>query len=277
MITPKEQSVVDHYTNGELLKAVEGAVGLLGKNETTISAKELAPVDEFHVGGRIATDNLLKQLDFSEKNHVLDVGCGLGGVSRHVAEKCGSQVTGIDMTQEYIEVGNVLSRWLALQSKVSLCHGNALATPFGNETFSGALMVHVGMNIGDKAGLFREVYRLLQPRALFAIYDVMLVGEGKLDYPVPWVTDKNSDNLATPQRYRDCLADAGFHVVSENNRRSFALELFARMREKTKTREKPSPLGLHTIFGKNTGVKVSNLMKGVERGVIAPVEIVAQK
>ena len=42
------------------------------------------------------------------------------------------------------------------------------------------------MNIEDKAGMFAETARVLKPGGLFAVYDVMRVGDGALDFPVAW-------------------------------------------------------------------------------------------
>jgi ubiquinone/menaquinone biosynthesis C-methylase UbiE len=47
-------------------------------------------------------------------------------------------------------------------------------------------MMHVGMNIEDKDGLFAEIYRVLRPGAAFGVYDVMRQKDGGLAYPVPW-------------------------------------------------------------------------------------------
>ncbi|MCP4342174.1 MAG: class I SAM-dependent methyltransferase, partial [Desulfobulbaceae bacterium] len=151
------KAVSEHYTHGKLLGAIQASISKLGKTTDSITIEDLAPVDEFHIGGRRATNNLLNQVSISEQDHILDVGCGLGGVSRFVASKYNTRVTGIDLTQEYIEIGKVLCRWVGLDKQVTLQQGSALAMPFEKETFDGALLLHVGMNIDDKVRLFSEV------------------------------------------------------------------------------------------------------------------------
>ena len=162
-----DETVSEHYTHGELLGAIQASITKLGKTIDNVTVQDLAPVDEFHIGGRLATDNLLDQLNFSEKDHILDVGCGLGGASRFVANKYNNSVTGIDLTQEYIDVGKALCAWVGLDKQVTLHQGSALSMPFEDETFDGAIMLHVGMNIDDKAKLFTEVYRVLRPGTSF--------------------------------------------------------------------------------------------------------------
>jgi len=70
--------------------------------------------------------------------------------------------------------------------------GGALALPFPDNAFDVATLIHVGMNIEDKAKLCSEVHRVLRPGSLFGIYDVMKTGDGELTYPVPWATTAES-------------------------------------------------------------------------------------
>lgn len=269
--------VAEHYTHGNLLEAIQSSLAKLGKTVDEVTIEDLAPVDEFHIGGRQATEDFFNQLDFSEQDHILDVGCGLGGASRFVASKYGNQVTGIDLTPEYIETGNVLCGWVGLDEQVTLRQGSALALPFGDETFDGGFMMHVGMNIENKADLFTEVYRVLRPGASFGVYDIMQIGEGELSYPVPWATVSATSSLATPQQYKQALMEAGFAVLTENNRRDFALAFFEGMRAKTEANGGPPPLGLHTLIGQTTAVKFQNMIRNVGAGYIAPVEMIARK
>ena len=75
-----------------------------------------------------------------------------------------------------------------MDNSISLNQGSALALPFADRAFDRAYMLHVGMNIDDKAKLCSEVSRVLRSNALFGIYDIMRVGDGELTYPVPWAT-----------------------------------------------------------------------------------------
>lgn len=272
-----DKNISNHYLHGRLLKAIEAALPKLGKTTATVTIGDLALIDEFHIGGRQATENLLSQLNFSEKEHLLDVGCGLGGAARYTSNKYNNRVTGIDLTAEYIETGNVLSKWLNLDNNVSLHQGSALSMPFQDKSFDGVFMLHVGMNIEEKAQLFKEIYRVLKPSSSLGIYDVMRNNEGELIYPVPWATNKKTSYLATPSQYKQALEKAGFEVTIETNRRDFALDFFKVLREKTKTSGGPPPLGLHTLMQESTAEKLKNMIHNIAQGYIAPVEIIANK
>ena len=102
---PAQTDVSRHYTHGSLTDAIRDGLASLGKAPGTVTVDDLAPVDEFHIGGRKASEDFLDQLGFRADKHVLDVGCGLGGAARFVASRYGSRVTGIDLTSEYVETG----------------------------------------------------------------------------------------------------------------------------------------------------------------------------
>ena len=272
-----QQDVSKHYTHGNLIAAVEGGIASLGKTVESVTVDDLAPVDEFHIGGRQASEEFLGQLDLTPEKQVLDVGCGLGGAARFVASRYGCHVTGIDLTPEYVETAKRLCAWVGLDNRISLHQGSALAMPFADRAFDRAYMLHVGMNIEDKAKLCAEVERVLRANSLFGIYDVMKTGDGDLTFPVPWATTAESSALAKPSQYREALEKAGFTVIAERNRRDFALAFFDQLRAKTAAAGGPPPLGLHILMGRSTPDKLRNMIENVSSGRIAPVEMIARK
>lgn len=272
-----QDDVATHYTHGTLTAAISAGLAALGKTQASVTVDDLAPVDEFHIGGRTASKDFLDQLRLDRAMRVLDVGCGLGGGARFVASHYGSQVVGVDLTREYVETGNTLSQWVGLGDKISLSQGSALAMPLPDASFDAAYMMHVGMNIEDKETLAREVSRLLKPGGVFGIYDVMRAGPGELKFPVPWASRPELNAVAEPQRYKRALEAAGFSVEAERNRREFALDYFAGLRAKTTAAGGPPPLGLHVLMGSTRQEKIANMIENISQGRIAPVELIARK
>ena len=269
--------VANHYTRGDLLSAIRAGVEKLGKTPETVTIEDLAPVDEFHIGGRMATRSFLDQIGIRPEDHVLDVGCGIGGASRFAARTYGCQVTGMDLTEEYVETGNTLCSWLGLENRVKLSQGNALAMNLPDATVDKAFMLHVGMNIPDKASLVMEVWRVLRPGGVFGIYDIMEVGGDQLKYPVPWATVAKASSLASPAIYKHSLMAAGFQIVSERDRREFALDFFERLKANSALADGPPPLGLLILMGKEAPTKVQNMIENVSRNRVAPIELIARK
>lgn len=271
-----EPQVIAHYTQGALEQEILGALQRSGANLETLQLEHLAAVDEFHIGGRQATIDFAEQLGVKAGMHLLDIGCGIGGSSRYFAQVHGCQVSGLDLTEEYVAVAAALSRRLGLTEQVEYRCGSALALPFAAHSFDGAYMLHVGMNILDKAQMFAEVHRVLRPGGQFGVYDVMRLGVGEILYPVPWASVADTSFVDEPGTYKRLLTAAGFTMVSERVRRDFALEFFRQMRERLRLRG-PSPLGLQLLMGANAGEKIANLTSSIEAGRLAPVEIITRR
>jgi ubiquinone/menaquinone biosynthesis C-methylase UbiE len=269
--------VANHYGDDALLDAISNGVRALGKTKKSLTIEDLAPVDEFHIGGAAATRTFLDKLGINANDHVLDVGCGIGGASRFAAATYGCRVTGVDLTREYVETGRELCRWLELEDRVQLCHGNALSTNFANDTFDTVFLLHVGMNIPDKGALAAEAWRVLKPGGVLGVFDVMRKSEGDLTFPVPWSTTPATSFVATPAEYRTSLEEAGFVVREENDRGGMAAKFFTDLQDSASGAEGPPPLGLHLLMGPDAQEKVRNMIYHVLEGSVAPVEMVAEK
>jgi ubiquinone/menaquinone biosynthesis C-methylase UbiE len=269
-----ETIVAGHYAHGRLEAAILAGLAAAGKDPARLTVDDLAPVDEFHIGGRQATEELAAGLPLAPGLKLLDIGSGLGGAARFLAARHGCDVTGIDLTAEYVAVANTLAARVGLADRVRYVQGSALSLPFPGGSFDGATMLHVGMNVADKAALFRSVRRVLKPGGFFAIYDIMAEAAGELTYPLPWATTAAASFVEPASAYRARLAEAGFEVAPARSRRDLADAFFARMR--AAAQGGPPPLGLHLVMGEATRVKVANMIGGVEGGMIVPTEIIAR-
>ena len=217
-----ETSVASYYTRGRLEDSILQTLTRAGKDLEKVTHGDLAALDKFHVGGREATQELAAQMELRPGLHLLDVGSGIGGPTRYFAAEHGCRVTGIDLTEEFVFVSRSLTRRINLDHAVEFLHGSALALAFGAANFDRAYTIHAGMNIADKLGLFREVRRVLKPKGLFAIFDLMRIAEGPIRYPVPWALTEETSFVAYVNDYRETLTAAGFHVTHERHRGAFA-------------------------------------------------------
>jgi SAM-dependent methyltransferase len=269
-----ERQVAAHYGRGNLERLILDALEASGKDIERLAPSDLSGADEFHLGWRAATEDLARHLGLTSAMHVLDIGSGLGGPARYFAQTYGCRVTGIDLTPEYVETANALTRRCGLADRVAFQNASALSMPFGDGVFDAATLIHVGMNIGDKAKLFGEMRRALKADGRACVYDVMHVQPGEVPFPMPWAASSATSFLETPETYRRLLAEAGFVLRSERNQRELALKLAREMRETIAMHGAP-PLGLHTLMGPASKERLGNVMATLERGTIAPIEIIA--
>lgn len=271
-----EEGVARHYSAYDVLPRIRAGLQAMGLDPDHIQPGDLKQVDEFHIGGAQATESLLAELDFKPGMQVLDIGCGVGGPARMMALKTGANVTGVDLTPAFVEAASTLSAMAGMADKVSFKVGSATALPFLDASFDAATLLHVGMNIPDKQGLFREACRVLRPGAVFAAYEVMRVSGGALSFPVPWAEREEFSALAEPEAYRKAATAAGFELVAEKDRSAVALDFFDRVRAQAESAA-PSPLGLHLLMGPTVGVKTGNMIAALKAGTIAPIQMIFRK
>ena len=268
-----EQQVAEYYTRGMLEQKILEAMRSAGKNVEQLSTRDLEALDNFHVGARTAIEDLAASMELKAGMRLLDVGCGIGGPARYFAER-GCQVTGLDLTEEFVRVATSLTRMLKLDEKAQFRQGSALEMPFSSGTFDGAYMIHVGMNIQDKAGVFREVARVLKCGGRFAIFDIMGKGKEALEFPMPWAVDAATSFVGSVEDYRQALEIAGFRIEHQRGRRQFAVEFMERMRAGAAAGSPPI-LGVHILMGEQAPLMLKNVNLAIAMGALEPVELVA--
>ncbi|MFZ1106504.1 MAG: methyltransferase domain-containing protein [Hyphomicrobiaceae bacterium] len=270
-----EDAVARHYDVADLKDRILKAMTTAGIDTERASPEQLGPIDEFHVGGRAATVQAVAKMGLKASDHVLDVGCGIGGATRYIASTFGCRVTGIDLTPGYVAAAEELARRTGLADRIAYRVGSALAMPFADGAFDAALTLHVAMNVKDRDGLYREVARVLKPGAVFCVYDVMKGQKDGLKYPVPWAESPETSHLTTPGEMLALLGDAGFAVREVEDRTEFALDFFRR--GLANATAGPPPLGLHILMGAGTREKLRNMLANIESGAIAPTLMIAQR
>lgn len=227
-------TVETHYSNGgDLAGVIADSLRKAGKDMAALGTADLASVDEFHIRGRKATLELATHLDLDAASRVLDIGSGLGGPARTLAESFGCHVTGVDLTPEFCRTATELSDWVRLSDRVSFRQGDATSLPFADDTFDAALTFHVAMNIAAKDRMYAEARRVLKPGGRFVAYDVLQGEGGPVQYPVPWAREPSISHLATPEEMPKLLSQAGFRVLevqdSTDESQAWFEEMAARM------------------------------------------------
>lgn len=270
-------ALTDHYATGAILERIKAGLAAAGVDPTAPSPADLKLVDEFHTGGMEATEALLEPLAIMSEMEVLDVGSGIGGTARFIADRYGARVEGIDLTPEFVDVATALSQLVGLSDKTSFRVGSALEMPVADSSFDLATMMHVGMNISDKTALFAEVFRKLRPGGRFALFDIMATGEGKIRFPAPWAGLAQDSFVDAPQVYRDAALAAGFTAVSERDRGDYAVAFFQKVMAAAAKAESPPPIGLHLLMGDGAQERYSNAVSAALEGVTRPWEMIFAK
>ena len=275
-MTDVADAVAAQYSGDGLLDAIREGLRAAGADPDRPAPSDLKAVDEFHTGGAAATEALLAPLRIAPRMRVLDIGCGIGGTARFIAERYGARVTGIDQSPGFVATAQALGRMVGLDDFLDFRVADALDLPFADGSVDLVTMLHVGMNIPNKRALFKEVKRVLAPRGRFALYDVMMRGPGTVPMPMPWASDEAANWITPPESYRYAAQAVRMVAIGERDRGAFADDVF-RQATARGADGPPPPLGLHLVMGETAAEKYGNLARATLAGTIGPWEMVFGK
>jgi ubiquinone/menaquinone biosynthesis C-methylase UbiE len=272
-----EQRISGHYSSGKLMERLRAALAAEGIDADRPTVEQLAPFDHFHGRGLEATQEAADLVAPGPADHILDVGSGIGGPARYFARRFGCRVTGIDLTAEFCEVARTLTRAVGLADRVAFEQGNALAMPFADASFDGAYSMNVSMNIADKAGLYREIGRVLKPGAWFVLAEITQGPAGAPTYPTPWARTAETSFLTSPEETRAALAAAGFTIEKSRDTAAAAAAFTARARALIARGEKPPFHAVYLIHGDLAREMAANGARDLAAGKIIPIEILGRR
>jgi sarcosine/dimethylglycine N-methyltransferase len=254
-------SVRDHYRATGLTERLKTALSTLGTEDQRLTPQQLGALDQFHTRGLAATAELAKLAGITADMSVLDVGAGIGGPARFVAAACGCRVTGVDLSEPFVDAARYLTERAGQSGQVSFQTASALELPFDNGRFDVALLQHVAMNIADRARLYRELRRVLKPGGRFATFDVVLM-TGEPHYPVPWARTPATSFLLTAGATREAIEPAGFRTLAWQDDTEAAKAWVAQLRE---SGPPPSP-NLGVVMGPDFAQLATNLGRNLLEG-----------
>lgn len=268
--------VASHYGSAPALAdAIADRLREAGKDIGALTTADLGAIDEFHIRGRKATLELADGLNLGAESNVLDIGSGLGGPARTLAEAYGCSVTGIDLTPAFCEAAAVLSSWVGLSDKVSFKVGDATRLPFADGQFDAAMTIHVAMNIAAKDRMYAEARRVLKPGSRFGVYDVLQGEGGDVLFPVPWAREPSISHLATPDEMTLLLSNAGFRILHADDTTETSHGWFDAMAQRM-TQGSAPPLTFRMFLGEDFPEMTRNQVRNLRERRIRTVSYICE-
>jgi phosphoethanolamine N-methyltransferase len=158
---------------------------------------------------------------------VLDIGCGTGGIDRHLVERHGAAyVTGIDVEDTVLATARERVARAGFRDSIGFAKVAPGPLPFPPGTFDFVFSKDAIVHIPDKTALAREAFRVLKPGGWFAASDWLIGHDGEPSAEMKaYIAAEGLDfGMASPGTYSRALVGAGFREVSIESRNGWYRE-----------------------------------------------------
>jgi cyclopropane fatty-acyl-phospholipid synthase-like methyltransferase len=201
--------------------------------------------DQNHVGGREFSEAIGRAAEVSARTVVGDLGCGLGGTARVLADTFGCQVEGYEISRQRVRDARALTSLVGLSHLVSFRHADLLRVRVPRERYDVLVGQGALVHIEDKCRLLARWRPALRAGGRLAIEDGCLLRAPATYAERRLLASLEADWAATlvrPGTWSDLGRTAGLDVAGEEDLSSALPGYFAHLLEKT-ARARP-PLAL---------------------------------
>ena len=276
-----------------------------GNDPAQLTTADLAAVDQFHIRGKLATVELAELLSKSlsaplsdlladaqaatkkephESNTklttaplILDLGSGLGGSARYLAEQLGGSVIGLELSADYVDAARELTARVGLASQVQFRLGDATNIPHPDRCFDAVWLQHVSMCIADKKRLCSEIYRVLKPGGSLALQEIIAGPEQGALFPVPWAIEAGDSYLSEIDQLTEQLQQAGLVVELSQDLSTDALQWFERQAARGSERRTSSAVSLKLLLGDHYAAMMANQLRNLREQRIGLLQLIARR
>ena len=173
----------------------------------------LTPFDQYHYDGTHAVDLALSRLGVSNGARLLDIGAGIGGPARYIADQTGAHVTALELQADLDGVARDLTARCGLSARVTHTCGDILDGQMRGP-FDGIISLLCMLHIPDKPRLFAACRAALRPGRAMYIEDFARARPLSPAEEQLLAVKVQCTALPTPAEYRTHLAGAGFSAVN---------------------------------------------------------------
>ena len=145
----------------------------IGKStSSTLLVEDLTKFDQLHYHGTDAIDIFIEKVKINEKTKILDVGSGIGGPARYIANQTGAEITAIELQSDQNNLAKDLTKKCGLSNKVNHICGDILDYDFKNQTFDAVVSWLTLYHIANHEILLKKLFDLLNPNGFFYTEDI---------------------------------------------------------------------------------------------------------
>ena len=127
MMSSVDIKSMELYLDVDRIWADMKELGYERKSDLNVDSTALNKYDCYNYGGVASAQNAADRLGLNKSSLVLDVGSGIGGPARCIANYCGAKIDGIEYQEDLAKLANELNSRCNLSDKVQVFEGSILS------------------------------------------------------------------------------------------------------------------------------------------------------
>lgn len=183
-----------------------------GYDKGKLSVQDLSSFDQYHYLGTDAVDEAINILNINSSDRVIDIGSGIGGPARYLANKTGCQVTALELQKELHQIGYSLTERCDLTHLVNHQCGDILEFP-EDDKFDFVVSWLAILHIPDRHSLFSKCHNILKDEGSMFIEDFYKINEFTEKEKQVLYQDISCEYLPTLEMYKKQIMDCSFRKV----------------------------------------------------------------
>ncbi len=205
---PELSPLMYHWRVDSLQKALaqkNKAQGVLTVKDLT----DLGHLDQYHYLGVATCHEIIKELDLNKEKYVLDIGSGIGGTARVLAEQSLCQIKGIELQKPLHELAQNLDERVGLKEQIELINADFMDFE-ASAIFDHFVSLMVFMHMPQRAKALQIAHQALKNNGSFWIEDLIIRRPLTSDEQKVLTESVSAISLTSLEAYRQDLKDAGF-------------------------------------------------------------------
>jgi len=217
----------------------------LGKADSEpLLVEELTNFDQLHYNGTEAVDFSIKKIGIVPSMSVLEIGSGIGGPARYIANKTGATVTALELQSDQNKLASDLTKRCGLSNKVLHICGDFLSYDWFGKKFDVIVSWLSLYHVRENERLLQKCFDLLNPKGFFYAEDLISRQPLSDDELSAMLTEIYANYLSSYENYRTSLEKVGFKSISSQDM-SDEWTKFTRDRAVSYTKQRNRHLRVH--------------------------------
>ncbi|OCH86498.1 hypothetical protein OBBRIDRAFT_797119 [Obba rivulosa] len=168
---------------------------------------------------------LSAQMGLKPGMRVLDVGCGIGGPAREIAQFSDVSIVGLNNNEFQVGRARQYTKKVGLEKQVTFVKGDfmKLAEQFGENSFDAVYAIEATVHAPTWEGVYSEIKKVLKPGGVFGVYEWCMTDAWDPSIPLHKEIAHGIElgngipEMRPLKKARDALLAVGFEIEHEED------------------------------------------------------------